>query len=313
MTINLQFLKINQTYRSKTLKLGLIMFLILLVLVLYKLFFQSIWIDNYKSSYPSSIVHYQDISQMDTSEFFTNLKKADNNKIPFVNQISGIIIPHHLLAGHLILNVFQKVPSTNLEDIVLITPNHYEHGDKAFITSNNNWKTPFGNIYPDLKLIDILNYDSNFVINNPVVFSEHAVTGTLPYLNYYYPEIKVTPVIISAFANEQQLTNFSRKIFNNVDNKTLFILSLDFSHYLNSNQSDVKDEISLKAIKDFDFAKIANFNNDYVDSPTALILFLKIMQLRDTQNVEVVDHTNSGVLTNNKHIENTSYFTIGFY
>jgi len=285
--------------------------LFLLLLVITKRYFPAPKTEGININIASN--QYHDISQADTNDFFAQLAKAKLDKTPFNYPVSGVVIPHHLLAGNLIINVLQKIHLTQKDKIVFITPNHFETGKKPFITSTYNWKTPFGIINPDQKLINNLNYDLNLETNETTILGEHAITGTLPYLNYFYSNVNITSIMISAFTKNQTLDVFSKQLFELTDNNTLFILSIDFSHYLNSAEAETSDEVSLKAIQQFDLERINTFDNAYVDSPKALILFLKLMQLRNTKNVEIVDHTNSGILTNNPYSENTSYFTLVFH
>lgn len=253
-----------------------------------------------------------DLTQIDTSEFYRQLKNLPSDTKPFPYPVSGIVIPHHLLAGSMIAEILEQVSAQAPKTIVLIGPNHFEKGEKLILTSLYGWKTPFGVLQPNMSFYSKLSPGKIIGVDEIVLAKEHTVSGLVTYINYFHPTTTFQPLIISHQISMSDIETFSQLLNSTADTNTLFVLSVDFSHYLNSEQANQRDEVSLKAIKDFDFEKIALFSNEYVDSPKSLLLFLKIMQLRSTKNVEVVQHTNSGILTNDPYVENTSYFTLTF-
>ncbi len=256
---------------------------------------------------------YYDLTDMDTSEFTSYLKGLTQNPEQLKYPVSGIVVPHHLLAGSLIARILQQTSFQNPRTVLLIGPNHYEAGTFGLITSNAGWKTPFGQVLPNQTWIELLTQRGDVYTNNDVMLKEHAISGLIPFISYFFPFASHTPVIVSSFTPLQDIDLLSSVIAQNLDQNTILILSLDFSHYLNSEQATDRDSVSLQAITGFDYEKIARFTNEYVDSPKSLRLFLKVMQQRGKTNITVIDHTNSGNITGNIHSENTSYYTLTFH
>jgi AmmeMemoRadiSam system protein B len=89
--------------------------------------------------------------------------------------------------------------------------------------------------------------------------------------------------------------------------------SLDFSHYLPSAETPNYDAETLNAIINRDYRQILSFNNDNVDSPVTLSVFLKTMDLLKTENVEILQNKNSADFIGREVDSSTSYFTMFFY
>jgi len=309
------FPKTNQNSQNKNKKI------VILILFLFLIFGYWFYLLENKSHLNDSLnidqlmttkgIH--DLSAINTQEFYSYLKDLSDNPEPFSYHVSGVVIPHHLLAGSMIAYLLKRVSSQAPKTIVLIGPNHFEKGTKPVLTSHYSWQTPFGILKPNTELISKLQNNDFIGVEESILVNEHAITGTVSFINYFMPNTTFVPLIISHRISYGEIEQMAEDLYSLVDINTLLILSVDFSHYLNSEQAQKRDAISLKEIQDFDLEKIALFSNEYVDSPKALILFLKIMQLKGTQNVEVIDHTNSGILTNNPYSENTSYFTLVFH
>ncbi len=227
--------------------------------------------------------------------------------------IKGGIIPHHLLASKLIADFFQRLQSQKPDTVILIGPNHPDLGEFEVVTSKYQWKTPFGAVIPNTKVIDSL-IDKNIAhINEDVIVREHSVAGIMPYIKYYLPETKVVPIILKYGIDEQEINRLTYELTNSHDQHMVIIASVDFSHYLSSAEADKKDETTLPIMKQFDYRKLLMLNNEYLDSPPSIVAVLMSMQKLNAENFELLDHTNASKLTNIDFTETTSYFSIAFH
>ncbi len=187
------------------------LFLILLILVLY---FKNkeINFDNYKS-----------------------------NQKPI--NIKGIIVPHHLIVANLLDQFYLKISQNNdYENIVIIGPNHYDFGFNYIQTINQinlddpvltNQEVKLLRDAPLLNLeeIKLLSSGQSMAIENQFFSREHSIYTHYGFIKKYWPNAKVIPIIIKNNAPEDKLNNLIKDLQILLKQKTLFIFSIDFTHY----------------------------------------------------------------------------------
>lgn len=245
--------------------------------------------------------------------FYNGVEKARKANKEFDYKVNGGIIPHHLFPSFIIADFFSRLKKQNPKNIIIVGPNHFERGDSKILTSLYNWETPFGIVEPESKIVSKLindGYAKQDEVNFP---KDHAVAGILPFIKYYLPESKIIPLLLSGFMSENETSKLSQALKAYMDKDTIIISAVDFSHYLNSKQAQDKDELTLTALKNFDYRTIFKLNSDYLDSPSSIALVMMLMQELKTTNMEVLQHTNSGELQRNDNIETTSYFSIAYH
>jgi AmmeMemoRadiSam system protein B len=135
----------------------------------------------------------------------------------------------------------------------------------------------------------------------------------VPYIAHYFPDAKIVPIIFTSGLTEKQIDQFVSALVENIDEKTIVIGSLDFSHYLPSVMTAEKDVVTLAAIEQRNYPVITNFSNDNIDSAVTLSAFLKTMDLIKANNLEVLQHHNSADFIGREINSSTSYFTLFFY
>lgn len=229
------------------------------------------------------------------------------------NIISGGIIPHHLLASDMIADFYSYISDEKIKTIIILGPNHYEKGDFVALGSECPWQTPFGMAEPNVEITDDLKNYSLIRIDEGVLENEHSVASHMPFIKQYLPKAKVVPIILSAKMDLKKAKILSEKLAEYIKGGDVAVVaSVDFSHYLYSDEAEIKDAETLEAMKSFNYEKIYSFDNGNLDSPPSIAILLMAMQSMGINNFEVLDNTNSGILANNSSLETTSYFSIVF-
>lgn len=231
----------------------------------------------------------------------------------FERTVLGGIIPHHLLASDIIVEFFQQTSHQPVKRVVLIGPNHYEIGRANIITSYYDWGTPVGTVRADTVAIQsFLEKTSYAGVDEEVAEKEHSVSGIMPFIAHYFPSAKVIPIIVSAKIDISQLDDLAHTLNTMNDDGTLFIASVDFSHYLSENEAEKRDAVTLALLEDANLDAFVNLDNEYTDSPKSVALLFKIMSKSGLTKFKLLRHENSGTKTNSKFSEVTSYFTLVF-
>lgn len=228
--------------------------------------------------------------------------------------IHGCIVPHHLLARDLIHQVFRNVSRNKYKTVILIGPDHESINMGKIHTTLKNWQTPMGVLETDRELTSQLLSNAFVEENDEKMTVEHSISGIIPFIKYYMGDVKVVTLALTKQLKPESMDKITEQLYELVNkDETLFIASVDFSHYLNLEDADAMDEISMEAIKNKDINKIMSFTNDNLDSPVSIVTMLKMMDLLGTENSYVLNRSNSDIISQMHTDETTSYITYLFY
>ncbi len=230
-------------------------------------------------------------------------------------EIKGVIVPHHLLASHIIADTLHEILRPEIKKVIIIGPDHWEKNSGSISTSDYDWETPFGNIISNNDIINSLNNADYINIESNVLKNEHSIGGLIPFISYYSSDIEIVPLVISQKITEEEIDDIVERLYElSQDESVAIVVSVDFSHYLTSTEAERNDKISLQVIENKDYDELLGFNNDYVDSPQSLVIFLKTLDHLEMDNLKVLHNTTSGKMMNDESIkEVTSYFGIIFW
>jgi len=257
---------------------------------------------EYKSSGYNNSLFYE------PKDFYSTIPKNIDKKI---DGVKGIVCTHHLLASEMLHEIFLKVDNIeNFKKVVIIGPDHNSIDTKNIYTTQLDWMTPFGRLEINQDYLEkALEYES-IDIADSILEKEHSNAALVHFVKYYMPNVKILNFTLPGTLDLQEVLEFSsfleKKI---IDDATLLIASIDFSHYLDYDKANEKDEETLKEIQKRNFANIMNFNNDNVDSPQTLVAFLEVMNRLDGK-LAFINNKNSYDIISVDKDETTSYFSL---
>lgn len=263
------------------------------------------------------VYHYSYFSQPEFyEEAYSQAKKIDPpSTYPFKKaegeNVGGLIVNHHLLAGQYIAEGFNAIATTAPVTVLLISPNHFSTGRSNVITSTAIWKTPYGELKPDVELINQLTTQGLVNTEEQPFEQEHGVSGIVAFIKKSLPNAQVVPVIIKDKLSGDEAKKFadvlSRIIDADKSARYILVGSFDFSHYLTAPAADFHDEVSLAAIENFDFNLASRLD---IDSRPGLAMFLKLLQNQGFGQFNLLRQNNSAKLANlPETLETTSYIT----
>jgi len=155
-------------------------------------------------------------------------------------EIFSIIVPHagYIFSGPCASHAYSSLKSSlekTKEPItfIILGTDHTGKSSSSFSVSFEDFSTPLGIAKNNLEF-------SKSLVNNSLVLhdelphqSEHSIEVQLPFLQYYFKNFNIVPVITST-DNYQELKKFSVKLSELVKkqkNPTVIIASGDFTHY----------------------------------------------------------------------------------
>lgn len=243
---------------------------------------------------------------------FVNIKKFEVKD--GLGSIQGCVLPHHLTADDMIHEVFQNVSKDKYETVVLMGPDHESIRKGKIFTTLKDWQTPMGILETDGEITRKLLENSLVLEDDEKLTAEHSISGIVPFIKYYLGDAKLVPLAITKQTKMEDIDALIETLYENIDaEKTLFIASVDFSHYLDLNNADKMDLISMEAIESRNINKIMSFTNDNLDSPVSIAAILKMMNRLNACNTYLLNRSNTELIVKTKMKETTSYLTYLFY
>ena len=230
-----------------------------------------------------------------------------SRRVNLSGKIQGGIVPHHLLAGHLPAAFFEAISKQSPRTIVLISPNHFAQGSGNIISTSRDWETPFGRVRTDRNILRRLEKIGVVQINEESIKEEHGVYGLVPFIKKSLPNAKLLTFIIKNNTSIQELDGLVENLLNILPEDTVFVSSIDFSHYMTPVVADFHDELAMNVIRTFDFERLSKLE---IDSVPSLYTLLKLMEGKGSKKIIHEEHTNSAQLAGNLGANNiTSYYS----
>lgn len=233
---------------------------------------------------------------------------------PKNSHLRAMILPHHILVSELIHESMFYAHNYNYKKVIVIGPNHEEIGAHTVSIPelNSSYEMPDGSLLhvnSDLQKSVLMN---SFVGVREEIFSkEHSVGAIMPFLKHHLGDVTALPILLKYAVNDRDL-NHLLKFLLKQGQETLIIFSIDFSHYLTEELANQHDSATLSLIEQLDYQKILQLTSDNLDSPTALVLALKLQERLNLERMQLYHH-NSNEYLSTPTAQTTSYFGFNFY
>lgn len=204
----------------------------------------------------------------------------------------GVIIPHHAMVSRDIASVYSGLAQKiNPKTIFLLSPNHFELSEDSIVTGQNlRWETVYGDLEPDRELVNSL-IDSGLAIGFDQAFpAEHGVFIHSPLIKHFFPQAKIIPILFHWKNDRKKNDRIAKWLYENMDEDSFIIASVDFSHYQPQAVADFHDEGTEISITGF--MADAVYDRE-IDSPSSVYTLMKLMEMSGSTRAVRLQHTNS--------------------
>ncbi|MEO5758430.1 MAG: AmmeMemoRadiSam system protein B [Mesorhizobium sp.] len=227
---------------------------------------------------------------------------------PSNQRLTGIVVPHHLLAADLVALGFHAASGFRYKRIIILSPDHFHKTQKLYATTLRGFDTVLGPVAADTQAVRLLEANSGMVEDSCLFDKEHGVRAMLPFLHHYFPEAKIVPVAMSVKAKRGDWDRLAEALKPIVDGDTLIVESTDFSHYLPQHDSRRFDQQSLNMLAAASLDGIAGLRQpDHADSVGALYIQTRLQRELFGAQPLVVANENSQEHTTDYVKRTTSY------
>lgn len=219
------------------------------------------------------------------AEFYTGILSPEK-AAPIEPQVYGGIVSHHFFVERNIAKLFGLWSAQNFKTIVVIGPNHFNAGDSDLLISREAYKTPWGNLLPNLSVVDQL-VKSNLVKNQEDPFQrEHSVSVEVGFIKHEFPNAQIVPIIIKHNTSKEKMRALAIKLNEILPDNALVLASVDFSHHVTNPIAQKQDTQSIALLKAWDADGIWKLPSSQMDSPPTIYALLKYLELRGAKNMQ---------------------------
>ena len=182
----------------------------------------------------------------DLSVLFANAvpRQTDN--------VMAILSPHagYVFSGEVAASAFNQVdPEKEYENIFILASSHRMAFEGASIYDRGNYITPLGKVNVNLELAkELVEKHPVFSDRADAHIHEHSLEVQLPFLQYHLQkDFTIIPIILGtqSKATCKQIGEALKPYFNE---KNLFVISTDFSHYPDYDDAVIVDNLTAEAI-----------------------------------------------------------------
>jgi AmmeMemoRadiSam system protein B len=161
--------------------------------------------------------------------------------------VSGITVPHHLLAADLIARAFRMTDARRIEKVILLFPDHFRRSRLPFATTRRSFDTVFGPLATSQKDVRLLLQSRELIGESDLFGGDHGIGAILPFVRHHMPSARLVPVAVSASGKDDwdKLVASLKQI---AGPATLVVQSTDFSHYLPSHEAVQRDQEVLNVL-----------------------------------------------------------------
>lgn len=208
--------------------------------------------------------------------------------------LTGITVPHHLLAADLIARGFWAASATTPKRILLLTPDHFKRTRRPFATAARDFEYTGGLIATDREAADSLVAHGDLFEVSDLFEKEHGLQALLPYVAHFFPGARIVPVAVDIRAKRTDWDAAEPHLARLVDDTTLIVQSTDFSHYLPHQKAQQRDQEVLNILAAGNFDALAGLRQpDHLDSLGSQYLHMRLQATRYAARPIVIANANS--------------------
>ncbi len=214
-------------------------------------------------------------------------------KVKKYGDIKAVISPHagYIYSGFVAAHSFKVLKENHSGNkFILMGPSHYYAFENAYTSDYEAWQTPLGLVKS--------NPIKEVKVNNSAFIPEHSLEVQLPFLQYYFKNPEIYPILISMLKDVDKIARIVEKY------NLPIIVSSDLSHY---HPYEEAIEIDTKTIEN-----ILSYDTSFLDAcgRESIKVLLHIAKKQHWFS-ELVNYMNSGDVASKDSV--VGYASIVFY
>jgi poly-gamma-glutamate synthesis protein (capsule biosynthesis protein) len=225
---------------------------------------------------------------------FLEAIRLERRKAVARSRVTGISVPHHILAADMIARGFVAAAGNSYDRIIILSPDHFNRSRRPLATTRRDIDTVFGRLKNDSAATGSLLRADDLFDDADLFDREHGIAALLPFVRRFFPDARIVPVAISYGASREQCDRALALIGKLVGPRTLVVQSTDYSHYLSADVARQRDQETLNIIAANDADAVLRLVQPaHMDSRASQYLQMRLQKERFGSHATVVANRNS--------------------
>lgn len=161
------------------------------------------------------------------NSFFSKIKESEVK-----GRIWALIVPHagYTYSGQAAAYGYKLLQNQDYQRIIIMGPSHYIGFHGISFSKFDCYKSPIGVMEIDQAAYKSLSQNPLFTLIEKADEREHSLTIQVPFLQKTVSKAKIVPLIVGELKKEDY-EKVAKSILSIMDDKTLIVVSSDFTHY----------------------------------------------------------------------------------
>ena len=219
------------------------------------------------------------------------------------------VVSHHGLASAMIARFYDALPA-DVERVILIGPDHFRAGRAAVTLCPLPWKVGGTTLEIDGPAAGTLSRARCVGVESLPFRTEHSIGLHIAFTSRWFPKAKVSSLIVRNDCDPRALQPLVPLLSDLMRReKTVMILSMDFSHGKMPDEARREDDKTVETILNFDTASLPERD---IDASRGAWLFLEVLKNLGFTDGTVLERTDSAAIVGRADLPCTSYAVIAF-
>lgn len=254
------------------------------------------------------------LAGLDDRKVFTDAIEAERPDFNPPIDVSGITVPHHLVAADLIARGFWAASGGEYRRVIVLAPDHFRANATGITLYTDPIETVFGPIMPDTQAIDQIATAATAISHLSVrgeIDTEHGVLALAPFVKSFFPRARIVPVVFGVNTKPEDWAHIAGVLAPLIDDETLVVQSTDFSHYLPIGQAVLRDQETINVISAHDRSAVERLDQPaHLDSRAAMSVMMDLLVERLGHHQTIIANRNQVEYEPQAASSTTSYLTI---
>lgn len=162
-----------------------------------------------------------------------------------------LVLPHagYEFSGAVAAEGFKQTEGWDINRIIILGRSHKNYFSGVAADTNDIWKTPLGDLEVDRDWIEKIDQENDFFTQDSFSHKyEHSLEVMTPFVKKIFNDkAKIVPLLVGD-DDGLDFDKISSAFLENMDNKTLLIVSTDLSHYPDYQTAKDTDRETIEAI-----------------------------------------------------------------
>src|SRR5882724_5733244 len=121
--------------------------------------------------------------------------------------VTGISVPHHLLAADLIARGFWSAHGGKFDRVVILSPAHFNKSPVPVATTRKDFQTVFGTVENDVPATISLLETGHIDELADLFEREHGIHAVLPFVKWFFPRAKILAIAVAPISTRTDWDN----------------------------------------------------------------------------------------------------------